>query len=1788
MKRVVFSFFSMISFIYPNFFLNAQEPFEAISLFEGDSSGIVFDCIDTISGAYKESEDDLATASLSPIVVHRSYSSYSGLWRFFPHCALYVGLDKIYASEPYGTPLVYSEGQNSNWVIQDKDNSGLVNSSEIEMRATNNLKNNFLEITERGITLTTCDGTLRYYEKSPNHGVGLLCLSFPQSVVEGKVCFRLVKEVLPWGNSFLYHYDVEGRLVRIEAVNKSLTRLLAYVDVEYKNDEISLRANDTQWVIYNFQNGRLAKVSASSHRGVQYEYTEVAGIWRLNKKALSEKRVATLSYTTEGKVYQLQIPFPHKPFYTFSYGPSSTLVMDVDGNKTVYNHKNGKLRTKETWNASQLYCIEKLHWKNMDSADETGMLLGKDLFDSNNVQVAKKAFSYDSAGNLVSEREKDKFSDDRFHNILEEQKQFGSRTRYFYLEGTNLITKKLTLTREGKIVERRFFSYNDDGALIKEIIDDGDREEVQDLSGVKERSIREIQPRSSVDENEEIIDQKYWTASSQQEKLVRRTHRHMNVLGQVVKSEVYGSDSSLAKSERFRYYFHGNCWRKTNTLGHVIEQVFDLNDNLKEIRELQTGKVTKFSYDLNDRLIAREVSSKGLISRVTYGYDAKGNKIIEVDRLGRRTTFEYDFLSRLISIHSPKVIDEKGAVVQPEEKRTYDILGNIITKTDPKGYTDTYAYVDGSKLESITYSDGTKEHFYYSSDGSLKFQMAKNQCLTNYKYDWQGRVIFELTFLQKERDAGSYQTTSKFSPFHLEKVCNTAKGYTLFSYDDLGRLKSEIQPSQAESEINDPHSRIVDYEYDAQGRMVKKKRWTAENDFFFECMRYDELDRTVETWIEQADGTKYQRVVIAYDAEGNVIRQEKDGIIEETTYDGFGRPTQISTNKGFVTTIEYDETPLDKFGARYLIKRTTTKPGYVTTEVFDAHNRCKEITKTKVSAALLSKCELFYDANGNLAAQKDYIIPISQNRQEFVRTEWLYGPENRLEMVQEAANCPERRATTYTYTAFGQVASIRKSHDQNEAVPFSKIDFQYTALGLVEKKAYNFDSETFSYDRFGRVIRTSNNKATIERHYTVFNEIESETSFGQCTVSFKYDRIGRVIKIVFPDASALEYHYNCMLLNAISRKDKFGKIIYQHLIQGYDENGHIVDEKLIGNLGSRKTSYEGGLPNKISYNPFGENSAERDSGGKIIKFITQEESKDFSYDELGRLQTESGQSGCRYTYDSLNNLVFSEKNSSAKPSHYAYNALNELISREKDPIRHDALGSLTDVLRDGEKLKVQYNDFNKPMEYSTLQDHEKKWQCSEFDGFGRRIRFEDGLQQFEERNAPFQEHKQSNEKILYFGSVALGAVDSENKIRELRIPLCLDTTFAASPIAVETEKKVFLPLVDIQNNIYALVDSDTAKMVESYKYSAFGERYVYDEKGIFRGNSSYLSPWGWKGLRQDPLTNLIWMGARDYDPQTHRFLTCDPAGFLDGMNRYAYADNDPINFEDPTGLCKIVWPGYCCWPCNYPPFCGPEQGRLVCEDDEEKILANGGNQQHFTHTLQDLSNAPFFSESVATNKTVDLPGYERFYSEKSRPYKIPGKKLRKGGILYTNGIGTNFMSAQAIAKYLSGLGGGVEIQGMHNASGGRISDVGECILNRLGIMTEPGIEMREAMNQLANNPDPSVKYLVICNSQGAITVRDVLLGLDPAQRKKFIVVGIAPGAFISRDDCFRATHYLSARDFVPLLDPIGLGMAVLQGTARWRWPHKDAPWLDHTILSPTYKRDLKNEIDDYLQKYGGL
>jgi len=127
----------------------------------------------------------------------------------------------------------------------------------------------------------------------------------------------------------------------------------------------------------------------------------------------------------------------------------------------------------------------------------------------------------------------------------------------------------------------------------------------------------------------------------------------------------------------------------------------------------------------------------------------------------------------------------------------------------------------------------------------------------------------------------------------------------------------------------------------------------------------------------------------------------------------------------------------------------------------------------------------------------------------------------------------------------------------------------------------------------------------------------------------------------------------------------------------------------------------------------------------------------------------------------------------------------------------------------------------------------------------------------------------------------------------------------------------------------------------------------YGEQLGFAGSTPQTK--GFIGQRLDDKSGLMYLHARYYDPVLGRFIQADPSdptGVGVGVNRYAYAGDNPIAYLDPSGLGDIGHNGG-------PPLIDPEIGAVDefgefdGEPETESVITQ---QEHeFDQQLERLS-----------------------------------------------------------------------------------------------------------------------------------------------------------------------------------------------------------------------------------------
>ena len=104
---------------------------------------------------------------------------------------------------------------------------------------------------------------------------------------------------------------------------------------------------------------------------------------------------------------------------------------------------------------------------------------------------------------------------------------------------------------------------------------------------------------------------------------------------------------------------------------------------------------------------------------------------------------------------------------------------------------------------------------------------------------------------------------------------------------------------------------------------------------------------------------------------------------------------------------------------------------------------------------------------------------------------------------------------------------------------------------------------------------------------------------------------------------------------------------------------------------------------------------------------------------------------------------------------------------------------------------------------------------------------------------------------------------------------------------------------DRMGSISKVVDVATGAVEAEYRYDALGQQTQFA--------GSLFQFYGYSGRETDPESGLLYYRARTYDPAVGAFLQRDPIGFAAGdLNLYAYVENDPYSFTDPSGLSQVA------------------------------------------------------------------------------------------------------------------------------------------------------------------------------------------------------------------------------------------------------------------------------------------
>ncbi|MBS0621233.1 MAG: DUF687 family protein [Verrucomicrobia bacterium] len=1807
MRRLLFSLSQFVSVLL---FSNQDVSWHSLAVFEGEPSANVEGTVNTLTGDYFVSEEDLIVSGVEPLRIQRCYlSSKSGqhhsgwfhpilshvhyknaasknmkdlkkLEKFTAACGTIrlieaSGSELIYDTYRWGLDLRGGRGR-KNPFKDERDNMHrqgdfqlhpslanyvITNSARGGVSGRTSLKNSRVSMPEdmKTVTLHLADGTTRTYRRR----------------TKDEKTYHIEEEQLPTGNWIVYSYGNEGSISEIRTMNPSKTVCYAWARTSFKlvdqnHDTFQMETSDgkilhyrsyrpredieyflydhithpelpdeqiTYHAMYDFRGPLIHTRSFPNGRTLQANYYGHKHNYVLGQdiyiKELTDPKI--------NRVQSLLAPVgPDEkllPIHTFFYNPGEpgkrggdTYVIDAAQNKTHYRFSpEFRLDAIEYYAGFEPHHTEKLTW-GAPKTPQAGNLLSRTFLNSRQEVEFAKHYIYDDSGNVLTEH--------AIGNLTGAHVQETASKHFAYsTDGRNLLVR--SQEENGTVI---LYGYHPRASLLtSKLTLDGGRIALREFFEYNDDliCIKEITDDGWTSDPKDLTGIKIRKIRN---RILRTENPFIGMPCSVEERYLENGEERLLQKTLLTYSPTGKILRKDlydaeGVFRYSLHYTYDAKGRLLT-ESNPIGQVATSAYDENGNLISYTDFSGVLTTLSTYDFSNRliQQQILGLDGTARTSHRRYDFKHNLIS-----EIDSFGN----ETRHTYDAFGHPIeTHLPPMLNGDgnlshpvlTATYDDAGRKISSTTARGETTHTTYNSRGKPLRIDHPDGGREEFLYYLDGTLS---TAIDQEGKRTSY--TYDYQGRELTKTETapdgtllTQESYTYSAFhlqtktDAEGNVTTFYYDAAGRKSAQEFAGHRTEYQYDSLGRLCCVISCGDHPSFAF--TEYDLLGRPIEERVEDRSGTILSQVAYTYDAIGNkstVTRViQGNPATEFFRYDSFSRPIEQVDALGNTTRIVYKENHFNALGQRVLQKIQTDPNGLQTLETYDAHGRLALVQKRSAFGAELHQEEFFYDLAGNLSRQVSTIY----SPQHAPRTNtlcWEYGALNRLITLIE----PEGKVTRTTYTLKGQPHQIYKP----DGVILSHI---YDPLGRLTEQTSSDGALhlTFTYDRLHRLLSSTDQllQTSTTRIYDPHGNVLQETLANGNTLSHTYDNRGRCTLLTLPDDTTIRYEYDSLFLRTVKRQ------AYSHHYTTYDLSGHLIEEELIHHLGKvHHTLDPVGRSTQFLSPYFNQSHTAFDPSGNLLSMewscSKQEDTHHYQYDALYQLTEETGAISHQFTYDSHANRL------SYDNAPYRVNALNQLLTTANSTYDYDPNGNLIAT----NQSRLRYDPLNRLISIETPD----QLLTFTYDTFHRR----QTKTLHTKQNGTWTQTQHLS--FLYDGQNEIGATE-DTAIIQLRILGSTPRAEIGAAIAIELRGRVYAPIHDMQGNLRCLV-SEQGEIVESYLYSAFREEGAQNPSPL--GN-----PWRFSSKRMDEETHLIYYGRRYYDPDIGRWITPDPQGFSDGPNLYAFVHNAPLLRVDLYGL--ETWADVAL-----------DLKRWNTKSTDFVRKSSAERPQALPRTA-----APSWKDTALQMPIGGILGPK--LGQKSRTFEVGERTVPNLGMGFINGIGTTFEESTAHARRLSGYANNLKMHCVYNATHGFASDILESGLGYCRVKTTPVRLLQKTWEKFFAESGPKGIFLQHCHSQGAIHVKNALLGVEESIRNRITVLAIAPAAIIPSEFCRESFNYKSSRDVVTYFDVAG--MRRYRDQLITLTPHRDAPFFDHDYASSTYQSSILGHIKDHLDRGG--
>ncbi|MFD5872478.1 LamG-like jellyroll fold domain-containing protein [Streptomyces sp. NPDC060322] len=1008
-----------------------------------------------------------------------------------------------------------------------------------------------------------------------------------------------------------------------------------------------------------------------------------------------------------------------------------------------------------------------------------------------------------------------------------------------------------------------------------------------------------------------------------------------------------GGDDDYTVLQSYAYDMAGRVARHTDGMGRTIAYEYYGDDLVKSVTledfhdpdgSTRDIVVSANTYDGAGNLLVEKGNNGKLVT--AYTYDAVGRTTSEVtdpDGLARRTTYTYDLAGNVQTVANggaPSNVPWPVNATPETVRYTYDDAGNAEQET-VQGITESrttvYDYDQRGLVQSVTEPGGNR---------------------TDYAYDEIGRPLSTTAPEVRTESAGSTATVSRPTTYTgydtfgaVTESVDALGSINRTTYDRLGRTLSATAPeyrapdaAQAVTprvsyaydalgntvESTDPRGGVTSYTYDRQNRLTTKKVPVGQDDergeWSYTYTRtgqllsvtdptgaraettYDDLDRPVtSTAIERKPQPGAFTTRNTYDDAGNVVRQTlPGGGTSDFVYDSLGQLTRATDPSRVVTQLGYDMSGREV--------RTTDGQGRTSAKMYDTLGRLVEDSDLDAANSPIREVAYGYDTSGNLTSATDPLGGV---------TSYEYDALGRLTSQREPVTDDKSITTSFGYDALGNRTRYTDGRGNTTLYTLNTLGRTESVIEPATERDPGLADRTWttSYDVEGRPVKVAAPGGVVrERAYDRAGLLVGETGSGAesetAAKTFRYDAAGRLTRASAPGGdNTYTYDDRGALLEAAGPS---GDATY-----AYNSDGLLISRTdaagtaSFGWTSQQLTSASDPLTGATQNYAY-------DSSGAVERIdYGAGQSREFTYDELGRLDTDtvSTSTGAPiastdYGYDSDDHLTSKKTAGTADAGENTYG--------------YDDAGRLTSWTSGGTTTEYGWDDSG-----NRTENGEK---AATFDERNRLL--SDGDYTYDHTARGTLASRTSSGMTEEFAFDAFdrmttagesGAEYTYDSLDRVASRNGADFSYAGlAPDPVKDNNSTYgrgasdeilsvlegtgdaqLTVTDKHGDIVgdmSATDGTATGLTASTAYDPFG-----GTTGDTTGNAGYQGDW------TDPDTDQVNMGARWYDPGTGAFDSRDSYTYASGSsilaNRYTYGAGSPMDYTDPDGH----WPscGFC-------------------------------------------------------------------------------------------------------------------------------------------------------------------------------------------------------------------------------------------------------------------------------------